>query len=59
MEHQKIGSIYSIVLCTVLCLAVVKDKCEILTLNYGLHAQLISFVDSLSYHHFQGKPVML
>jgi len=40
-------------------LAVVEDKCEILTLSYGLHAQLISFVDSLSNCYFQGRPDML
>jgi len=59
MKHQKLGSIYSIVLCTVLQLAVVEDKCEILTLSYDLHAQLISSVDSLSYCYFQGRPGML
>ena len=59
MEHEKVGSIYSSVLCTVLQLAVARDKCEILTLSYGLHAQQISFVDSLSYCYFQGRPGML
>ena len=59
MEHQKLGSIYSIVLCTVLQLAGVENKREVLILSYGLHAQLISFVDSLSYCYFQGNPGML
>jgi len=58
LEHKQLGSIYSIVLCTVLQQAIVKDKFEILTLSYGLHAQLIFFVDSLSYCYFEGKPGM-
>jgi hypothetical protein len=59
MEYQKLGSIYSIVLCTVLWLVIVEDKREILALNYGLHTQLISFVDWLNYGYFQGKPGVL
>jgi len=43
----------------VLQLAVVEDKCETPTLNYGLHTHLIYFVASLIHCYFQGRPGML